>query len=96
MPVSGKLQTPWSSKLQMWWLNVFSEFGEVFAAIGVREPQPSASKAFSVFGEAHRQIERYAISMLRTCRPVSVAIGLERITRINPLSSGLPGKRLIQ
>lgn len=46
-------------------------FGEVFAAIGVREPQPNASVAFSQFGESHRQIEKYAIKMLRTVKPVS-------------------------
>jgi len=45
-------------------------FGDVFAAIGVREPQPSASEAFSTFGEAHRDIERYAIKMLKTVKPM--------------------------
>lgn len=45
-------------------------FGDCFAAIGVREPQPRASEAFSTFGEAHREIERYAIHMLKTCKPM--------------------------
>ncbi|XP_076460143.1 PRKCA-binding protein-like isoform X2 [Babylonia areolata] len=45
-------------------------FGEVFSAIGVREPQPAASEAFSVFGEAHRSMERSAISMLKTVKPM--------------------------
>jgi len=45
-------------------------FGDVFAAIGVREPQPAASEAFTHFGEAHREIEHYAISMLKTCKPM--------------------------
>lgn len=45
-------------------------FGDVFASIGVREPQPSASEAFTQFGEAHREIERYAISMLKTVKPM--------------------------
>jgi hypothetical protein len=49
-----------------------SEFGDVFASIGVREPQPTASEAFTIFGEAHRKIERYAITMLKTVKPVSV------------------------
>lgn len=46
------------------------EFGDVFAGIGVREPQPRASEAFTKFGEAHREIERYAISMLKTAKPI--------------------------
>ena len=45
-------------------------FGEVFASIGVREPQPSASEAFSTFGEAHRTIEKHAITMLKKVKPV--------------------------
>jgi hypothetical protein len=45
-------------------------FGDVFASIGVREPQPTASEAFTQFGEAHREIERYAIKMLKTCKPM--------------------------
>ena len=47
-------------------------FGDVFAAIGVREPQPRASEAFTTFGDAHREIERFAIRMLKTVKPVSV------------------------
>jgi len=52
-------------------------FGEVFASIGCREPQPQASEVFSTFGEAHRSIEKYAITMLKTVKPVgdSVALG---------------------
>ncbi|KAK2161188.1 hypothetical protein LSH36_120g10013 [Paralvinella palmiformis] len=46
------------------------DFGDVFAGIGVREPQPRASEAFTKFGEAHREIERYAISMLKTAKPI--------------------------
>jgi len=45
-------------------------FGEVFANIGCREPQPQASEVFTTFGEAHRSIERYAIKMLKTVKPV--------------------------
>ncbi|XP_074647383.1 PRKCA-binding protein-like isoform X1 [Tubulanus polymorphus] len=45
-------------------------FGDVFAAIGVREPQPAASKAFTHFGDAHRDIERFAVSCLKKCKPM--------------------------
>jgi hypothetical protein len=45
-------------------------FGEVFSDIGVREPQPAASEAFSVFGEAHRKMETFAIRMLKTLKPM--------------------------
>ena len=51
----------------------FSAFGDVFAGIGCREPQPNASEAFTAFGEAHRSIERYAIKMLKTVKPVKHA-----------------------
>lgn len=46
-------------------------FGDTFAAIGVREPQPRASEAFRQFGDYHRQMEKYGIMMLRTVKPVS-------------------------
>lgn len=45
-------------------------FGDVFASIGVREPQPQASEVFTTFGEAHRTIERAAIKMLKTVKPM--------------------------
>ena len=50
----------------------FAAFGDVFASIGVREPQPAASEAFTQFGETHREIERFALKMLKTVKPVSV------------------------
>lgn len=50
---------------------IISAFGEVFSGIGVREPQPAASEAFSKFGEAHRSMEKFAITMLKTVKPVS-------------------------
>ena len=56
---------------------VISAFGDVFSSIGVREPQPSASEAFSKFGEAHRSMERYCIKMLKTVKPVSSTIALQ-------------------
>ena len=43
----------------------------MFAGIGVREPQANASEAFTQFGEAHREVERFAIKMLQTVKPVS-------------------------
>ena len=46
-------------------------FGDVFAGIGVREPQPNASEAFTKFGVAHREVDRFAIQMLKTVKPVS-------------------------
>lgn len=49
---------------------IFSAFGEVFVGIGVREPQPSASEAFSQFGEAHRNMDKFAIKMLKTVKPM--------------------------
>ncbi|KAI0225579.1 PRKCA-binding protein [Lamellibrachia satsuma] len=45
-------------------------FGDVFAGIGVREPQANASEAFTQFGEAHREVERFAIKMLQTVKPM--------------------------
>ncbi|ESO98636.1 hypothetical protein LOTGIDRAFT_226522 [Lottia gigantea] len=45
-------------------------FGDVFNSIGVREPQPAASEAFTKFGEAHREMEKFAIKMLKTVKPM--------------------------
>ena len=45
-------------------------FGDVFASIGAREQQLRASEAFTKFGEAHRQIDRYAHSLMKTLKPV--------------------------
>lgn len=45
-------------------------FGDAFSNIGAREPQLKASEAFTKFGEAHRQIDRHAITLLRTVKPV--------------------------
>lgn len=49
-------------------------FGDVFAEIGVREPNPSASEAFSKFGETHRSIEKQSIEMLQNLKPVNCKI----------------------
>ncbi|MFT7797869.1 PRKCA-binding protein [Arapaima gigas] len=45
-------------------------FGDVFSVIGVREPQAAASEAFVRFAEAHRNIEKYGIRLLKTIRPM--------------------------
>lgn len=50
--------------------HIYRIFGDVFAEIGVREPQPRASEAFTRFGEAHRSIEKYGIKLLKTVRPM--------------------------
>jgi len=60
-------------------LCVISAFGDVFSSIGVREPQPAASEAFSQFGEAHRDMEKFAIKMLKTVKPVSFYTSLHVI-----------------
>ena len=47
-----------------------SAFGDSFAGIGVREPQPRASEAFRQFGDCHRQMEKYGLQMLKNIKPV--------------------------
>ncbi|KAK1155411.1 PRKCA-binding protein-like [Acipenser oxyrinchus oxyrinchus] len=45
-------------------------FGDVFSVIGVREPQAAASEAFVKFAEAHRNIEKFGIRLLKTLKPM--------------------------
>ncbi|CAF90434.1 unnamed protein product [Tetraodon nigroviridis] len=45
-------------------------FGDVFSVIGVREPQAAASEAFVKFADAHRNIEKYGIRLLKTIKPM--------------------------
>ncbi|XP_061740542.1 PRKCA-binding protein [Nerophis ophidion] len=45
-------------------------FGDVFSVIGVREPQTAASEAFVKFANAHRNIEKYGIQLLKTIKPM--------------------------
>ncbi|MBN3323751.1 PICK1 protein, partial [Atractosteus spatula] len=45
-------------------------FGDVFSVIGVREPQAAASEAFVKFAEAHRNIEKFGIKLLKTVKPM--------------------------
>lgn len=54
---------------------VHKTFGTTFASIGVREPQPRASEAFSQFGEAHRQMEKLGIKMLKNVVPMLNDLG---------------------
>lgn len=56
-------------------LQVYKAFGDTFAAIGVREPQPRASEAFRQFGDYHRQMEKYGIKMLKSVKPILSDLG---------------------
>ncbi|GLG95766.1 PRKCA-binding protein [Gryllus bimaculatus] len=56
-------------------LQVYKAFGDTFAAIGVREPQPRASEAFRQFGDNHRQMEKYGIKMLKAVKPILSDLG---------------------
>lgn len=49
---------------------LFLAFGDVFACIGVREPLPNASQAFTKFGEAHRSMEKYAYDTVKKLKPM--------------------------
>lgn len=51
-------------------LQTYQAFGNCFANISVREPQPRASEAFRVFGEMHRNMERDGVKMLKAIKPV--------------------------
>ncbi|GFG36167.1 hypothetical protein Cfor_00378, partial [Coptotermes formosanus] len=56
-------------------LQVYKAFGDTFAALGVREPQPRASEAFRQFGDYHRQMEKYGIKMLKSVKPILSDLG---------------------
>ncbi|XP_055687408.1 PRKCA-binding protein isoform X3 [Lutzomyia longipalpis] len=56
-------------------LQTYQQFGCVFAAISVREPQARASEAFRLFGEMHRNMERDGVKMLKTLKPVLADVG---------------------
>lgn len=43
--------------------------------MGVKEPQPRASEAFTKFGEQHRQMEKLGIDMLKTVKPILSDLG---------------------
>ncbi len=46
-------------------------FGDLFASIAAREQQRKASDAFSKFGESHRQVDKFAHTLLNTLKPVN-------------------------
>jgi hypothetical protein len=52
--------------------HIHRNFGDAFANIGAREPQKNASEAFTKFGDAHRQTDRYAMALFQTVRPVHI------------------------
>lgn len=56
-------------------IQIYKVFGDAFAAIGVREPQPRASEAFRQFGEQHRQMEKFGMIMLKTLKPILSDLG---------------------
>ncbi|XP_076059324.1 protein interacting with PRKCA 1 isoform X2 [Oratosquilla oratoria] len=54
---------------------VYKNFGDIFCEIGVRELQPNANEAFTQFGVAHRQMEKYGIGMLKKVKPILSDLG---------------------
>ncbi|XP_058815529.1 PRKCA-binding protein isoform X4 [Topomyia yanbarensis] len=56
-------------------LQTYQAFGNIFAAISVREPQPRASEAFRVFGELHRNMEKDGIKMIKSLKPILADMG---------------------
>lgn len=56
-------------------LQTYRSIGDIFAAIGVREPQARASEAFSKFGQYHRLLERDGIKMLKALKPILEDMG---------------------
>ncbi|KAI5719856.1 hypothetical protein M8J76_015963 [Diaphorina citri] len=56
-------------------LRVYKDFGDAFAGIGVREPQPRASEAFRQFGEYHRQMEKNGIATIKAVKPILSDLG---------------------
>ncbi|VDM23435.1 unnamed protein product [Hydatigera taeniaeformis] len=49
---------------------VHRTFGEIMSQIGVKEPQVRAGQAFTHFGEAHRELEKFAVGTLKQLQPV--------------------------
>ncbi|KAL4709706.1 hypothetical protein ACJJTC_007437 [Scirpophaga incertulas] len=56
-------------------IQTYKSLGDIFAAIGVREPQARASEAFSKFGQYHRLLERDGIKMLKALKPILTDMG---------------------
>ena len=59
----------------MFSFKLYIVFGDAFASMGVKEPQPRASEAFTKFGEQHRQMEKLGIDMLKTLKPILNDLG---------------------
>ncbi|XP_060878322.1 PRKCA-binding protein-like [Metopolophium dirhodum] len=53
----------------------FKEFGDTFAEIGAREPQPRASEALVRFAEYHRRMERQGLMLIKALKPISRSFG---------------------
>ncbi|CAL8116529.1 unnamed protein product [Orchesella dallaii] len=56
-------------------LRVVKLFGETFAVIGAREPQPRASLAFTQFADYHRQMEKRGVEMVKKLKPILSDLG---------------------
>ncbi|XP_053662378.1 PRKCA-binding protein [Anopheles marshallii] len=56
-------------------LQTYQAFGNMFASISVREPQPRASEAFRIFGELHRNMEKDGIKMIKSLKPILADMG---------------------
>lgn len=56
-------------------LQTYQSFGNIFASISVREPQPRASEVFRIFGELHRNMEKDGIKMIKSLKPVLADMG---------------------
>lgn len=59
---------------------MFAEFGDTFAEIGAREPQPTASESFIRFAKYHRQMHRQGVMITKTLKPVNIKLILYRYT----------------
>lgn len=64
-------------------LQTYKAVGDIFAGIGVREPQARASEAFTKFGQYHRLLERDGIKMLKALKPVSLCTQLYKNQNIS-------------
>jgi len=49
-----------------------AEFGDTFAEIGAREPQPRASETLVRFAEYHRRMERQGLMLIKALKPVNI------------------------
>lgn len=59
----------------MYFINIhinYVEFGDTFAEIGAREPQPRASEALVRFAEYHRRMERQGLMLIKALKPVII------------------------